>query len=227
MRSLESDAANNSPRLRLSTGLPCANEAPPYPPSLLGEPFEPAQETVEGSSLLRRGENYGPKSIPDAVRMLTAGVDVQGDRLEVQILGFGAFEEMWAVRFEVLPGDPAQRGVWDMLDNVLSEPYRTDTGRELRVRMTCVDSGGHHQHQVLTYCRTRIRRGVLPIKGIAGPRPIWPARSSRTKSDARIFMVGVDTAKDAVYSRLRIGRPGPGYIHFPIGGAFDETYSRN
>jgi phage terminase large subunit GpA-like protein len=156
--------------------------------------------------------------------MLTAGVDVQGDRLEVQILGFGAFEEMWAVRFEVLPGDSAQRGVWDMLDNVLSEPYRTDTGRELRVRMTCVDSGGHHQHQVLTYCRTRIRRGVLPIKGIAGPRPIWPARSSRTKSDARIFMVGVDTAKDAVYSRLRIGRPGPGYIHFPIGGAFDETY---
>ncbi len=171
--------------------------------------------------------NAGPKSIPDAVRMLTAGVDVQGDRLEVQILGFGAFEEMWAVRFEVLPGDPAPRGVWDMLDNVLSEPYRTDTGRELRVRMTCVDSGGHHQHQVLTYCRTRIRRGVLPIKGIAGPRPIWPARSSRTKTDAKIFMVGVDTAKDAVYSRLRIGRPGPGYIHFPIGGAFDETYFAN
>ena len=27
--------------------------------TVLGEPFEPAQETVEGSSLLRRGENYG------------------------------------------------------------------------------------------------------------------------------------------------------------------------
>jgi phage terminase large subunit GpA-like protein len=140
------------------------------------------------------------------------------------ILGFGAFEEVWAVRYEVLPGDPAQRGVWDLLDGVLTETYRTDAGRELRVRMACVDSGGHHQHQVLTYCRNRIRRGVLPIKGIAGPRPIWPARSSRTKSDARIFMAGVDTAKDAIYSRLRIGRPGPGYIHFPIGGAFDETY---
>jgi phage terminase large subunit GpA-like protein len=82
--------------------------------TVLGEPFEPAQETVEGSSLLRRGENYSPQSIPDAVRMLTAGVDVQGDRLEVQILGFGAFEEVWAIRYEVLPGDPAQRGVWDL-----------------------------------------------------------------------------------------------------------------
>ena len=48
--------------------------------TVLGEPFEPAQETVEGSSLLRRGENYGPQSIPDAVKLLTAGVDVQGDR---------------------------------------------------------------------------------------------------------------------------------------------------
>jgi phage terminase large subunit GpA-like protein len=65
---------------------------------------------------------------------------------------------------------------------------------------------------------------ALPTKGIAGPRPVWPARSSRTRSDARIYMVGVDTARDAIYSRLRIGKPGPGYIHFPIGGAFDETY---
>ena len=54
--------------------------------TVLGEPFEPAQETVEGSSLLRRGENYGPQSILDAVKLLTAGVDVQGDRIEVQIL---------------------------------------------------------------------------------------------------------------------------------------------
>jgi len=137
-------------------------------------------------------------------------------------LGFGAFEEVWAVRYEVLPGDPAQRQVWDLLDGALLQPYRTDAGRELRVRLTCVDSGGHHQHQVLTYCRNR--RGVLPTKGIAGPRPVWPIRASRTKSDARIYMVGVDTAKDAIYSRLRIGKPGPGYIHFPIGGAFDETY---
>jgi phage terminase large subunit GpA-like protein len=190
--------------------------------TVLGEPFEPAQETVEGSSLLRRGENYGPQSIPDAVRMLTAGVDVQGDRLEVQIMGFGAFEECWAVRYEVLPGDPAQQGVWDLLTGVLRESYRTDAGRELRVRATCADTGGHHQHQVLSYCRTH--RGVLPIKGIAGPRRIWPVRANRTKSDAQIYMVGVDTGKDAVYGRLRIQKPGAGYIHFPVGGNFDPEY---
>ena len=114
--------------------------------------------------------------------------------------------------------------MWGLLDNVLAEPYRTDAGRELRVRVTCVDSGGHHQHQVLSYCGLRRSRGVLAIKGVAGPRPIWPARSSRTRTNAQIFMIGVDTGKDVIYGRLRIPKPGPGYIHFPIGGAFDAEY---
>jgi phage terminase large subunit GpA-like protein len=192
--------------------------------TVLGEPVEPAEEKIEGNSLLRRGENYGPQSIPDAVQLLTAGVDCQGDRLEVQIIGFGAYEESWAVRYEVLPGDPAQGNVWQLLDHVLSESYHTETGRELRVRVTCVDTGGHHQHHVLTYSQQRRRRNVFPIKGLAGPRPIWPHRVSRTKDNSHIWMIGVDTAKDTLYGRLRIPSPGPSYMHFPAGGAFDAEY---
>lgn len=193
--------------------------------TILGETFEPPAEALEGSSLLRRGENYGPQSIPDDAMLLTAGVDTQADRLEVQIVGFGAYEESWAIRYEVIPGDPAQRHVWDMLDQILLEPYRTDGGRELRVRAACVDSGGHHANAVLSFCRTRRGRAVLPIKGIGGPRPIFPKRASKTKSRGdSIYMIGVDTAKDAIYGRLRIEKPGPGYIHFPIGGAFDQQY---
>ena len=192
--------------------------------TVLGEPTEPKQESVEGSGLLRRGENYGAQSIPDEVLLLVAGVDVQADRLEVQIIGFGAHEETWAVRYEVLPGDPAQEHVWTLLDDVLGERYHSDAGRELRVRASCVDTGGHHQHHVLTYCQTRRRRNIFPIKGAAGPRPIWPTRVSRTKTNANVWVIGVDTAKDTLYGRLRIQNPGPGYIHFPVGGAFDAEY---
>jgi phage terminase large subunit GpA-like protein len=192
--------------------------------TVLGEPFEPPQEAIESSSLLRRGENYSPQSIPNEVQLLVAGVDVQGDRLEVQIVGYAAFEETWAVLYSVLPGDPAQEQVWQLLDHVLSECYHTDTGRELRVRVTAVDTGGHHQHNVLTYCTARRRNNVFAIKGVAGPRPIWPHRVSRTKNNAQIWMVGVDTAKDTLYGRLRIANPGPGYMHFPVGGAFDAAY---
>ena len=191
--------------------------------TVLGEPFEPAQETVEGSSLLRRGENYGPQSIPDAVRMLTAGVDVQGDRHR------SADTRLRRLRGNVggaLRSAAGRSGAASACGTCWTacwrQPYRTDAGRELRVRVTCVDSGGHHQHQVLSYCGLPRSRGVLAIKGVAGPRPIWPARSSRTRTNAQIFMIGVDTGKDVIYSRLRIAKPGPGYIHFPIGGAFDD-----
>ena len=83
-------------------------------------------------------------------------------------MGFGAFEEMWAIRYEVLPGDPAQRQVWDLLDSVLTESYRTDAGRELRVRVICVDSGGHHQHQVLTYCRIAAAAACCRSRALPG-----------------------------------------------------------
>jgi phage terminase large subunit GpA-like protein len=192
--------------------------------TVLGTPFESEQETVEGASLLRRGEAYGPQSIPDEVQFLTAGIDVQGDRLEVQVMGFAAFEEMFAIRYEVLPGDPAQEHVWQLLDAVLRDKYCTDAGRELRVRVACADTGGHHQHAVLQYCKSRRGLNVLPIKGVAGPRPIWPPRASRTKDNSQVFMLGVDTGKDVVYSRLRLEKPGPGYVHFPVGGAFDPEY---
>ena len=123
--------------------------------TVLGEPFERAQETVEGSSLLRRGENYGPQSIPDAVKLLTAGVDVQGDRIEVQILGFGAFEETWAIRYEVLPDDPAQRDVWDLLDNVLTRILsHRRRPRIARARHLCRQRRPSPAPGACSYCRT-------------------------------------------------------------------------
>lgn len=192
--------------------------------TVLGEPFEEKREVIEATSLMTRGENYGPQSIPEPVRFLTAGVDTQGDRLEVQIVGWGPFEESWAVHYAVLPGDPAQQHVWDQLDAVLRETYHREDGREMRVRLAAIDSGGHHAHAVHSYCRRR--KGVVAIRGTAGAKSIWSGRASKTKSGHRVFWVGVDTAKDVIYSRLRFGDPGPGFMHFPVGGMFNEEYFR-
>jgi terminase, large subunit len=191
---------------------------------VLGETWEDDAEKVDGNSLIARGENYGPQSLPDKILLLVAGVDTQGDRLEVQIVGYGLNEECWVVAYHVINGDPAQGAVWFELDKLLLERFRTVGNRELRIWSACLDTGGHHANQVLAFCRTRRARRIFPIKGIAGPRPIWPKRSSKTKTNDTVFMVGVDTAKDAIYGRLRINKPGPGYIHFPVGGAFDEAY---
>lgn len=189
--------------------------------TVLAETWEDKGETVDVAGIRNRGEAYGPDHLPDAAVIATAGVDVQGDRLEVQIVAWGAGEECWPARYEVLHGDPAQASVWKDLDRLLLEPLMTESGRTLRVKATAIDTGGHHTLQVFEFCRPRLARRIYPIKGLSGPKPIWPKRSSRTKTNHQVFMVGVDTGKDAIYGRLKIrprepGEPNPGFIHFPM-----------
>ena len=52
-----------------------------------------------------------------------------------------------------------------------------------------------------------------------GARPIWPRRAGKSEKykGSLVWIVGVDTAKDSLYSKLRVADPGTGYCHFPIG----------
>lgn len=190
----------------------------------LGETWEESGERVEALSLVQRIEAYNDESLPEAISALTAGVDIQDDRLEVQVVGWGANEETWAAYYEVIHGDPAQPQVWKDLDALLLSSFRTEGGRTLKVRATCMDTGGHHAAQALAFCKSRRVRRVYATKGMPGPKPVWPLRASRTKTNDQVFMIGVDTAKDALYGRLKIAKPGPGYIHFPASDGFDQTY---
>lgn len=190
----------------------------------LGETWEESGERVEGASLIQRIEAYDDESLPGSVTALTAGVDTQDDRLEVQVIGWGKQEEAWVAWYEVIPGDPAQPQVWKDLDGLLLSSYRTVDGRTLKIGAACIDTGGHHAAPALSFCRARRLRRVFATKGMAGPKPIWPMRASRTKTNDQVFLVGVDTAKDTIYGRLKISRPGPGFIHFPHLEGIDAAY---
>lgn len=192
--------------------------------TVLGETWEEQGETVDEHTLMQRLEAYGIADAPDDIALLTAGVDVQKDRLECQVVGWGPGEETWVVRYEVLFGDPSQNAVWEELDEILLAPIETEAGRPLRIRAACIDTGGHHGHEVHQFCRRRKARKVFAIKGASGPRQIWPKRGSVAKTGKRdtVYLVGVDTAKDTVYGRLGIHEPGPGHIHFCAD--LDEAY---
>jgi phage terminase large subunit GpA-like protein len=193
--------------------------------TVLGEPWENAVEKIEGSSLLGRGESYTPMSIPTGVLALTLGVDVQINRLEAQLVGWGANEEAWAIDYQIFRGDPAGTEVWEDLEDYLLTKFRADDGRELLIRAACIDSGGNATASVLAFCRPRWRRRVYAIKGREGPLPIWPRSASKAKLNrGDFYLIGVDTTKDAIYGRLKIAKPGPGYIHFPVGEAFGQRY---
>lgn len=182
----------------------------------LGETWEDKGETVDGEAIKELMEPYGPDDVPDAVQFCTAGVDTQDDRLEVEVVGWGEDEESWGIQYSVIYGDPAQDHVWEELDEILTGSFTTDQGRVIRIKCAAIDSGGHHAEAVFRFTKKRFRRKVYAIKGQGGQgRPIWPLRASKSKTAHTVFMVGVDTAKDAIYSRFGIEDAGPGFCHLP------------
>lgn len=190
---------------------------------VLGETWEEG-EAVGSSTLIARAEAYGPDDLPDAVKVVTGFCDVQGDRLEVQAIGWGADEEAWPFLYEVIHQDPAQPTAWQELDSLLRRTFRTVSGRVLRFSAFGIDFGGNHGAQVLQFVRARKGRRVFATFGGSGKLPIWPLRASLTKQNEKIWRIGVDTAKDAVSARLGIKQPGPGYVHFPAEENFGPDY---
>jgi len=191
----------------------------------LGETYEERGEEVGAVGLASRREQYDAQRIPPAVLLLTAGVDVQDDRLEVSVWGWGRDEEAWLVEHSILPGDPGSDSLWLDLDGLLARPRTREDGSKMLIEATAVDSGGHFTQQVYQYAARRKARRIWAIKGAGGfGRLIWPKRAGRAgKTAAQVHIVGVDTAKDVLFGRLkRVHEPGAGYLHFPA--SVDEQF---
>ena len=190
----------------------------------LGETFQEIGDRVEEGDIADRREDWGEK-VPNGVVMVTAGADVQSDRLEIEILGIGRDEETWSIGYEVIYGDPSAPQLWGDLDTLLARTYEREDGVVLPIQSMAIDTGGHHTQQVYKYCKPRYGRRIFAIKGVGGEgRPLIGRPSTNNNMKCKLFPIGVDTAKEIVYSRLRIQEEGAGYCHFPIDR--DDEYFR-
>ena len=184
----------------------------------LAESWEEDADRIDGEGLLERREDWG-NLLPPGVAVLDAGVDVQDDRIEVEVVGWGKDEESWSIDYRVLWGDPSSPAVWKDLDDFLSRtfPHSREVA-DMAIRAVAVDTGGHHTLKSYAFCRARQGRRIWAIKGRGGMGvPIWPRRPSKNnKGKVPLFIVGVDACKEAVYARLHLEEAGPGYCHFPM-----------
>ncbi|MEC4559731.1 phage terminase large subunit family protein [Pseudomonas inefficax] len=191
----------------------------------LAKVWDSAVEQTKAEVLQARAlqENYVLGTVTVGVLVLTCSVDVQANRLEVMIIGWGAGMERWIVDFKVIPGDPADQRTWELLDDLLKVRYRHPCGVSLGILATGIDSGGHHTHEVYQFCRVRRWRNVFALKGASKPgRPVIAQRPSLVdvtwrgqteRNGAELWMVGTDTAKDWIYNRYSF-ESGPGAVHF-------------
>ena len=192
------------------------------------ETWDEPGEQLEPNDILLRAETYTAE-VPEGVKVITAGVDVQDDRLECHVYGWNENEECWAIDIAYLYGSPTQPDVWRDLDDALQTSYQSASG-PVSIYSACIDSG-HLANMVYAFCQTRYVRKIYATKGQGGEgKAFIPAasqkRSGRDKRKCPLFNLGVDEAKQSLMYRLQLTEPGPGYIHIPLGnGLFGAEYA--
>ena len=182
----------------------------------LGESYKQAGAFEDEIPFLRRRERYGAE-LPEGVKVLTAAVDTQDNRLEFEVCGWGRDEESWGIRKGIILGKPDQQRTWQELDEILDKTYHFADGSGLKILRTFVDSGGHYTSDVLNYCMENFAKQRFAVKGMGGSGIPLIHKISPTKYYGGIPLVilGVNDGKQQIMNALAVEVPGPKYAHFP------------
>lgn len=189
------------------------------------KPYDPAK-------VVERAEEYSPETLPEGIIILLAAVDVQKDRLEMEVIGLGLDDETWGVEYLKLYGDTEQDEVWQNLGEALHKTYHRCDGAALKIAGTAIDTQ-YHAAAVRRFCKNSGLRqgdvgypGLYLVQGKGNPGPLLVVRRLNKQYRLRIWSVDTKQAKDTLFARLRVEEPGPRYLHFPHGHGYGEEYSK-
>lgn len=210
--------------------------------TVLGEPWEETSlgESVSEEVLETRME-VCRADIPEGVLLLTAAVDVQDNRFEVEIRGWARDYETWGIYKTEIYGDLITDEPWNQLEAYLNQPLYFEDGTELNVAGFAIDTGGHFTNRTYKWIKKMRAAGkkCYGVKGYAG-KPEIPLIYKKTIVDIKeehggkqvvvdrtlIYILGVDAGKEDITNRLQIEESGKGYCHFLQGDGrgYDDEY---
>lgn len=170
----------------------------------------------EVAGLIDRLEAYAPM-VPMEAGVLTAGVDIQMDRIEIEVVAFGISAQSWGLDYAVLHGDTRLPEVWEQLDAYLMQRWQHESGESLGITRAFVDSG-YLPVQVYKFCAPRKGRGIYAIKGAStarAPEVQGPNWQKLGNVRCQAFNLGVNRLKSLLFGYFGIQQPGPGFCHIP------------
>jgi len=212
--------------------------------TVLGETWQEKGEAPDWQRLYERREGGNLGQVPDGGLVLTAGADIQRDRIEVDVWAWGRGVESWLVDHIVLEGDVARPEVWAELADLLGRTWPHASGAEMSLARLAVDTGdGMHTDAIYAWARKMGRGQVLAVKGrggfdrsmpVDGPTYVDVTEGGRKfKRGAQLWNVSGAVFKSEFYRFLRLSRPTDeeladgvgfpaGYVHIPRGGVTAE-----
>lgn len=185
--------------------------------TVLGETFNDDRKDIPIQDLRDRQDVYHCEA-PDGVLVITAGVDVQHDRIEIQIVGWGVGWQCWVLGYEVVMGDPVEASTWAQVETILLRTYQATHG-VLKIACAFVDAkDGNRSNEVYAFCKEqnlRKRPWYASGGGWKLGKPLLSRPSRQGKARTMYFEINVNAAKDTIDAMLKIETPGPKYINFP------------
>ncbi|MBX6742914.1 MAG: phage terminase large subunit family protein [Acetobacteraceae bacterium] len=200
--------------------------------TVLGETWQEQGEAPDWERLVERREDFRMGVVPADALCLTAGVDVQDDRLECDVWGWAEGYTSWLVEHLVIPGSPREREPWDALATLLARDWPRQGGGTMQIAKACVDTGGRDTAAVYGHLRRLRDPRIAPTKGVEGwnraqpvqgPTPVDALVDGRKlRRGLKLWTVSVSTWKADLYRRLWLGRGDaeafpPGWVHLPRG----------
>lgn len=194
----------------------------------LGETFRERGEKPDHQRLYERREFYPPRMLPPGASILTAGVDVQRDRLEIMVTAWSRNREKWLVDYFICNGDVEQDEVWDEAEEYLKQEFMImGSTRCIPISGIGCDSG-FAQPRVAKFAKRFSRNQFFMLKGVSPSQVmIGSPRSLELKIDGhkiptglRVWNVGVDIIKSELFRQLLLNVPEDGnaypkgFFHF-------------
>lgn len=194
--------------------------------TVLGEVWQARGDAPEWDAVYNRRVAYKSGTVPLAALILFAGVDVQKDRLEVGIWGFGRNRQRWLIEHRVLPGPTNRPEVWSELVKMFDETWPHEGGAEMQPRDWGIDSGAFAP-DVGSFVRSQQGRGnVHAVDGRDSYLSAWLGIGNLDlKKDGKklpiglkTIKVGVSFCKQELVGQLALTKPEDG--EFPPGFVF-------
>ncbi len=197
--------------------------------TILGQVWTARGEAPAWEALFKRRESYPIGTVPAGGLFLTAGVDVQKDRVVYEVVAWGRGKRSWSVDYAEIPGDTADldHGPWSQLDELVARSYPHASGVPMPIRMMAIDSG-YNTQTVYSWVRRYHMNRVIAVKGqdhggvlIGTPTPVEiTVRGVKRKRGGRVWPVCGSIAKSELYGALRLelgtdGGDQAGFCHFP------------
>lgn len=189
----------------------------------LGEIYVEEAINLDANKLFKRAKKSNTKELEldPRVIVLSGAIDVQDNRLVIDIKGWGKNEECFTILYKEIYGNLHDDEVWNQIKYIGERPYRHPSGKDLYVRYIAIDSGGHFGQAVYDFCSRNPK--FKAIKGsshrqnslLSAPRKKdINYRGQYRKDGIELYTVGTELAKEEIYYRLKIEEEGARYIHF-------------